>query len=359
MAIHYIPKPEPLAAPPLHFSGPQWQLAARYLGHALQCGTSAEKRAAYRRLQQAPDKWTEFLFPDVADSDALGRVRWAGAHVSGRAKWCIATIASAGYGAQLDDLFVTLRKFGNVGDAQLAVMVVGRAPDVLQVCAKHDAAVVHCSAVAPVGVSTKAALYSIAQVLTADYYLCFDTDILCVDKLDELRAQIENARGCVVAAMSYPSTGAEDRPRDLEYVTRNYYWGTPQDARWLNGGSSVCSGFLRLNAGVFGGDRAAMLMLDSELYMMSARAQAWIASGICYAADELVFSVAVAHIGGVSECDTRYNWLMYAQDARARNDGFWSDEKRIALLHFAAPQGKAKLPHYRIMLGLPKLENPV
>ena len=90
---------------------------------------------------------------------------------------------------------------------------------------------------------------------------------------------------------------------------------------------------------------------------MAPCAMAWIESGICYAADELTFNIAVAHMGGAVECDTRFNWLMYAhaaemRDGATRDGGFWSHEKRLALLHFAASEGKAKLPKYRIALNL-------
>ena len=179
MAIHHVQGSE-IEKPRFDLDTPQWQLAAHYLNTALRSGTPGDKRNAFRALQKQLPKWAQFIAGIESGCDALQRVCWQSEpQVLAGAKWCICTIASAGYGQQLDDVLTTLTTHGHIDDAQFAVIVIDRAPDVLEIAAKHNALVIHAASKATVNVATKAAIYSVAQVYLQPTFISVSTRTFC------------------------------------------------------------------------------------------------------------------------------------------------------------------------------------
>lgn len=294
---------------------------------------------------------------DLDNVDCLGRARFTRVRAA-TASLVVATIASAGYEQQIDDLLTTLELFAPLADVLPVVLVaeteLGSGRGLYEVAARHGALAVPCFASCQIDASIKALLYSIARIVPASKYLCLDSDVFVLDDLKELRAAIDDNPNRILAAMS-SSTTDDDQPRSLRYVATRYYSASADQAAALERYNSKY--FLRLNSGVYAGDRAALLSLDAQLRKMQPGALPFINSGTSRVADELVFSLAVGKIGGVVELDKWHNLQMYAEDAApvATRSGYqaWHGDQRVKFLHFAAQEGRAKLAKWREVFNLP------
>jgi hypothetical protein len=276
-------------------------------------------------------------------------------------KWCIATIASPGYEQQVDDLFTTISRYGEAGHAQKVLLVVDGTRSTYRLAAKHGALAIPVESTRHVDASIKAALYSIADSVKADFYLCLDSDLLAVSSLQPLMRLTEKHRGHILAARS-AATVEGDKPHDFYFVAQNYYNATQRDADLLCQRRKVPN-FLRLNSGVFAADAVTMKMLDIVMTNKRPQFLPWLESGRSRAADELCFSLAVAELGGALEISKRWNLQLYAHDVypverfeHARGNhvhyNFHHNAETVALLHFAAAEGRAKLPKFRELLNL-------
>jgi hypothetical protein len=216
-------------------------------------------------------------------------------------------------------------------------------------------------AVRDVNASIKAALYSIARIAPAANYLCFDSDIFIVEDLRPLMATIEAQPQKIHAALSAATT-ANDQPNDYFHTARHYYNASQSDAEALLGAQRT-EHFARLNSGVFGGSALSLFALDVTLRNHAHQVAAWINTQKSRAADELAFSLAVARLRGVAELPQKWNLQLYAQnvapiDTEHHTGGnwprfeFWHADERAAVLHFAAKQGREKLPFFRGLLAL-------
>jgi hypothetical protein len=276
-------------------------------------------------------------------------------------KWCIATIASPGYEKQVDDLFTTIRRYGEVFNTQLVLLVVNGTAATYRLAAKHGALAIPIESTKTVDASIKSALYSIADAVKADYYLCLDSDLLVVESIQPLLRLTEAKKGHILAARSAANV-QPDEPRDFFSTAQNYYNASYIDAGRLCHWQQPAH-FLRLNSGVFAADRLTMLKLDATLTRMRPQILRWINAGKSRAADELAFSLAVAAMGGAVEIGAKWNLQLYAEDAHAEeifhhsggnhvHYNFWHDSETVALLHFAAKEGREKLPKFRELLKL-------
>jgi hypothetical protein len=273
----------------------------------------------------------------------------------------VATIASPGYEQQIADFFTTLSRYGNVGTAARVVLVVDATPELHQVCAAHGAIALPVASLRPVDASIKAALYSIPRAVRADAYLCCDSDILVVDDLRPLIHQVESAPGFIHAARSARQPGA-DAPHSFISTAMQHYGAT------LPAALELCSheaptNFMRLNSGIFAATAPTMMRLDQSLRNIGAPGQEWLESKTSPAADELLFSLAVARLGGAVEISKRWNLQLHTEDVFPVEDEihsrgnhkhvlFHHADERAAILHFCAREGRARLPEFRALLEL-------
>ncbi len=276
-------------------------------------------------------------------------------------KWIIATIASPGFESQLDDFLTTLRRYGEINHAQTVVLCVDASPDLYEIAAKHGALAVPIRAIGAIDASIKAALYSIARIVKADFYLCFDTDVFVVEDLRPLLQRIEAQPYSIHAAQS-AATVQPDKPHNFIHAATRYYSAEIPEALDLQGNAPPLN-FTRLNSGVFGGHQRALFCLDIAIRNHAAAAHAWINRKRSRAADELVFSLAVARLGGVAELSQVWNRQLYADDVHAEivelhhagnhiHARFWHGSEPQTVLHFAGELGRAKMPFIRELLEL-------
>jgi hypothetical protein len=278
-------------------------------------------------------------------------------------RWAVVTIASPGFESQANDFFTTLERYGEVREMQRVLLCVEMTADLVAVAAAHGALAVPLRAVGDVDASIKAAIYSAGRLLWADHFLCFDSDVFVVEDLRPLLRKVEQAPKMIHAALSATAT-PEDDPTDFILTAQRYYKATSKDAISLLDGSPP-QNFNRLNSGVVAGGKLAFIALDLKMRDSAEATNAWIQAKRSPAADELAFSLAVARLGGAQIIDERWNLQLYAKDVfpldldhhaggNWPHFDFWHGDERAAVLHFAAKQGREKLPHFRQLLALDK-----
>ena len=308
--------------------------------------------------------------------DCLQRVQMPLARNAVRPKLCVATICSPGYENHVADLFSTLREFGNLPLAAPVCVVVDDNGQCEARLAPLGIERVHVSTVGKmrrqINASIKGALYSLPHAYQADYYLCFDSDILVSGDLAPLWSALQTARDGAILAVQGASDMAGDEPRNIEYATWvNYSTHWLDVLKVIGHDPGLNARFVRLNSGMFGGSARALLAVDAELRRMGGRAIEFIdREGAHVASDELLWSFAIARLGCVVEVNEIYNLQMFARDAslelpspvsgtrtgwesydaRAMSNGgrpiAWFGDQHARVLHFAAPAGRRKMARF-------------
>jgi lipopolysaccharide biosynthesis glycosyltransferase len=286
-------------------------------------------------------------------ADCLGQAI-AAPMISPAARWCLVTLGSAGYEQQIHELFLTLEKYAKFPNIQKVVFNVGNAPGIFDVAARHGALAIPTTPTRRITPAIKGLLYSAAQFIESDYYLCCDADVYFVQSLDQLTEQVERNPRRLFAARA-AQTHAASNPQNVTVTAMLYYAATVAQARELHAATSA-KPFLHLNSGVFAASREQMLKLDSTMREIAPTGLRWLERANVGQADELLFSIAIARAGNLSELGKVFNLQLYAEDTCPEwlNDElvFHHDSDRAKILHFAAAEGRAKYPHYRELLSI-------
>jgi len=261
----------------------------------------------------------------------------------------IATIASRGFAALLDDMLGSLRAHGGCPDVPVAVFAVDPDPECLGVAAKYGATVVPCALESPLNATVKSALYSAARVLDARQFLGLDADLLVLGDLRPIFAALE---ACPEGAILACREGNEPGFPTLGRALIDAYHGRPADlGRILGGDPGDAAAYpLVINDGVFAAGRAALLAADA-LIRTWPEAPAWVDERRDnWWRNQFVFNLALARLGAGVELDSTFNVQLQAQDvAFARQGGriraTWRGRPaRVA--HFNGA-GRAKHPEWR------------
>ncbi len=310
----------------------------------------------------APAEVLKFHVSSLAPAfdDCLGRTR--GVQIRRHlGKWALVTIASPGFESQVNDFFTTLERYGAAREATRVLLCAEMTADLAAVAAQHGALAVPLRVSGDVDASIKAAIYSGGRLLWADHFLCFDSDIFVVEDLRPLMRAVEAQPLKIHAAISATAT-PDDDPKDFILTAQRYYKATWKDVISLIDGSPP-QNFNRLNSGVVAGGQLAFISLDLKMRDSAAATNAWIQAKRSPAADELAFSLAVARLGGAQIIGDRWNMQLYAEDVfpldldhhaggNWPHFAFWHADQTAAILHFAAAEGRARLPQFRALLEL-------
>ena len=265
---------------------------------------------------------------------------------------CIATVASAGYDAFLDHFLGSLRRHGECPDATVVVFVVGGDRRCAEVAHKHGALQIDCVPLTRINTAVKSVLYSIAEILQAERYLCIDADMLVLESLrpvfDALDELPDDAILCCAEG---------DRPyhRDLAHALIGIYHGQSSDFELLGGGSNGEEDYgLVVNEGLFAGKRRAMQGLAETMRAMP-NASAWIdARNDNWWRSQFVFNLALARRKCGVQLDPAYNVQLHVQDIEVRAIAAdrvraYSRGQPVRVLHFNG-SGRAKLESYRTLI---------
>jgi hypothetical protein len=279
-------------------------------------------------------------------TDCLGRAEVTVPAVKPRARRCVATVASAGYGALLDDMLGSLHANGDCPDALVVVVALGVDPVVARVASKYGATLIRAAPSGRPNVASKSLLYSIARLVDAEQFACLDADTLVLGSLEPLFGAVDAcAAGSILAAREGNHRGFPD----VDHVVRTAYEGAAGDVERITG-ADVGAYPLVVNDGVFAGSRGALLALDACIRAMPG-AVAWCDERPAIAwRNQAIFNLALARLAGGVELDPAWNLQLHTQDVDVSLGGArprvrWQG-RDVRVLHLSGA-GRRKLPALR------------
>jgi len=280
--------------------------------------------------------------------DCLGRTEITVPAIRPRGARCIATLASGSYGALLDDFLGSLFANGACQDSLVVLFSIGDDFVCRRIAAKYGAILIPCTLKAPLGVSVKALLYSVARVVDAPAFICLDADMLVLGDLRPLFGAIE---ACPTGSILACREGNGRGYRNLEHVLMTAYGGRVGDIERLIGAQNGEGSYpLVVNDGLFAGSRMALLALDDAIARMRGAA-GWVEErrDISYR-NQFIFNLALAHLGCGVELDPTYNLQLHVQNAElrwsvGRIEALWNG-RTVRVLHFSGA-GRHKYPEWR------------
>jgi predicted O-methyltransferase YrrM len=268
--------------------------------------------------------------------DCLGRAEITLPSTLPRAERCIATVVSPGYTHLLDDMLGSLYANGGCQDALVLAFALGLDAECARIVAKYRATLIPCQPQAPVNPMSKAVLYSVAQVVEAQQFLCLDADMLILGELRPLFSALDACpQGSILACREGNGTGFQG----LAHALKLAYGGSDLDGQYLFASDDEANYALVVNDGLFAGSRAALLALDGTIRGM-AGATTWIDQRRdIWWRNQFVFNLALARLRCGIELDGTYNVQLHAQDVRihragARIEAEWHG-RPARVLHFS------------------------
>jgi len=260
---------------------------------------------------------------------------------------CIVTVASAGYARLLHGLLASLRKYSDCPDALLAVILVDDDPECECVANTHGAAIVRARSLARKDQTLKSVMYSAAQVLPAQRFICLDADILVLGSLVPVFESLEACDSNTILACR----DAFVRSSSLMEALCTHYLGKPADIPLLLPKSKREGDYkLLVNDGVLAGTRAAFLGLARAIGSM-AGAPGWVDQLPHHRwRNQFVLNLALAHLDCGTELDPIYNLQLHMTDIELSLQqnpprALWQG-RSAQLLHFCG-WGRDKYPELR------------
>jgi hypothetical protein len=261
---------------------------------------------------------------------------------------CIATIASSGYEALLDDMLGSLYINGGCQDALVVVFVISESAACEQVVAKYQAVLIRCQPKVAINATIKSVLYSVTQVVAAEQYLCLDADLLVLNDLRPIFAAIDACpNGSILACREGNNHGW----KNLRHALWDCYGGQDTDLELLLGITNGEGDYsLVVNDGLFAGSREALQLLDALIRAMP-QATKWVDENPhIWWRNQFIFNLALARLQCGVELDPIYNVQLQAQDVEFNSkDGYpqvlWQ-ERSVRVLH-ASGVGRNKYPEWR------------
>ena len=224
---------------------------------------------------------------------------------------CIATVVSPGFEGFLDDMLGSLTANGGCGGALLVVLALDGDARCLEVAAKYHAALVRCRARTPIGMGSKAILYSLAHIVEARQYFCLDADLLVTGDLSPVFAALD-----ALPPRSIAACREANRPkhRDLGHAFRELYGGTETDQSRLAMSADEARYPLVVNDGFFAAGREGLLALDGTIRAMP-HAEEWVRStNWIWWRNQFIFNLALARLATGVELDGAFNVQLHEND---------------------------------------------
>jgi predicted O-methyltransferase YrrM len=226
---------------------------------------------------------------------------------------CLATVASAGDESQLDNLLGSLA--ANSGDhgATVTVISIGDAPSVAEVVARHRALLVPARVLRPPSRASRSVLCSIARLVPAARYVCLDTDMVVLGRLDPLFAALDALPPGALLAVPEGNAPRYDGLADA--LDRLYGGGDPP---FFDAQDPAFRRSLVANDGLLAGRQPAFVALDSELRAMQG-VGAWLdQQPDLRRRTRFVVNVALARLGTAVAADDTWNLQLGAQDVEVK-----------------------------------------
>lgn len=258
------------------------------------------------------------------------------------------TMASRGFDGQLDSFLGSFHQNAQLPRAPVFVLNMGNDAACCRVIHAHAASGlsvsnVPCRALARPAPSIKAALYTVAEIVDADHYLCLDVDTLILQSLfplwQKMCATPSNKIHCALDANGdYSWTMLGDLTIG-QYLAAVYsLWLPTFEDRWKGMGVPIETISYVCNDGVFGGSRTAMLQLSQTLRSWMPRERYFLDEH--HIRNQLLFNLALAHDDAFARLDDLFNVQVHAvrESLKATKDSlFWHHDdgiKQPAIVHF-------------------------
>ena len=272
--------------------------------------------------------------------DCLGAVQIMDTVYISGADLCIATIASEGTEALLDDMLGSLVANGNCPSALVVVFNIDSSESISRVVRKYGARSVVCrSRVSPIS-DMKSGLYSVATAVNAKRFICIGCDTLITGDIRPLADAIEVGHHNSVFICREANAS---QYRDLDHFVSDSCLGRPEDLERILGCSTSVHGYdLIVNDSVFAGSRQALLAMDSHIRAMPGAVQ-WIEesenSGV---RSQFVLNLALAVSNAAVELSPTYNLQVGSLSSEVAQDGGrpatqWNGQA-VKILNFRGPR---------------------
>jgi predicted O-methyltransferase YrrM len=279
--------------------------------------------------------------------DCLGYAAIEPLPALGTTQRCIATVASPGFELLLDNMLGSVVANGGCTDALIVVFLLGGNPACERVIAKYRAVPIRCTPRRPLGRGSKAILYSVAQLVDAEQFLCLDADTVVLRELAPIFAATEACpAGSVLACREGNSRGY----RNVADALGRAYGGEQEDFARILGQVGREPGYeLVVNDGVFAGSRSALIALDATIRGMPGAGQ-WLDSRPHIGwRNQFIFNLALARLDCGVELDETNNIQLHTSDvdvdldvAAARPSVRWQG-RQVRIVH-ASATGRDKIP---------------
>jgi hypothetical protein len=255
------------------------------------------------------------------------------------AERCVATVASPGVTGLLDNMLGSLFANACCQDALVVVFALDADAACVAIAGKYHVPLVSCRPLGPINAMCKAVLYSVAQIIDAEQFLCLDADMLVLGDLRPVFASLDACpKGTILACREGNGCGWHNFI-DLNHALCSVYGGRATD--WSHfGGTPGAEGAYSLvvNDGLFAGSRAALLALDGVVRAMSG-ASTWIDQRQdIWWRNQFVFNLALARLSCGVELDGIYNIQLNSHDVQfadvnGRLQANWYD-RSARVVHF-------------------------
>jgi hypothetical protein len=284
--------------------------------------------------------------------DSLGRSRIFPPQPNIETRVCIATVASGGFAEMLDDLLGSLRLHGDCADATIVVFLIDDDPASRSVALRHGARIAECASVAGINTAIKAALYSVAEVIGAEQFVCLDADMLVLASLQPVLAALDVLPDDAILCCT-----EGDRPhyRDLEHALLTIYGGVTDDFGRLLGDPDGEPRYpFVVNDGFFAASRRALIGLSETLRSMRGVSEWLDERPDIWWRNQFIFNLALARRRCGMRLHPSYNVQLHVQEididwsagrARALSNG-----EPVRVVHFNGV-GRNKRASYRSLLG--------
>jgi predicted O-methyltransferase YrrM len=283
--------------------------------------------------------------------DCLRRVEITLPNKALSAKHCFATVVSPGVTDLADDMLGSLCANGACHDALLVVFAINPNEACVEIANKYHAQLLPCHPLTRINAMSKALLYSVAQAVDAEHFICLDADTLVLDELRSVFAALEACpEGAILACREGNGCGWHNFS-NLNHALCSVYGGRESDWHKFGGMSKEEGAYtLVVNDGVFAGSRSALLALDGVVRAMNG-ALAWMDERHdIWWRNQFVFNLALARLGCGMELDGIYNVQLNSHDVEFTNErgrlrAIWHN-RSARVVHFNG-LGRKKYPEWR------------
>ena len=244
---------------------------------------------------------------------------------------CIVTLAGAGFGYWLRTLLESLSIAGEVDDIPVVALILDGDEECLRIASDYGATVVPIRHVTPLSPGTKSVMYSIADFIDADRFVCLDADTVCYGNLREFFDTL-NSRSDLAFGMV--SDGNENRM--LKDSLKTVYRATNGYAnRFISSRGLLAK--VNHNDGVMVGTRRAFQAIDAKFRTWNG-ANLWTyGRGGVGCLNQLLLNLAAHEVADVFTLPDRWNVQLHQNEIQWLGGIPFHAGQQATIVHWTGP----------------------